>query len=404
MSTDKPTRYVDLWRRNRNFRVFFLGQLISFLGDWFTTIALYSAVREMTSSGLAITLVLVCKTLPIFLIAPLAGPLVDRVDRRKLLLFADIGRAACALAFIAIHLSDSLVGLYACTIVSTILAGVAIPAKFAVLPRIVSGRDYPAANAMGSASWAGMLTLGAALGGIVTALVGISLSFVIDAATFMASASFFYLLPPQRPPSTTDDKTGFLEAIAYLRQRPTVVALAAIKTCQTLAGGIFALIPLFGSGVFAEYSGPLWLGVMYSGRGLGTLVGSLWFRVLAGDRRRTMRGALAVAFVSQVGIYFALGHTVSFWQAALCYMLSGAAQGLVWVFSGTLLQAATDERFHGRIFALEFGGMTLTLAVSSLLTGAFVDGGFGPQEVVIMLAPLPLVGALIALYVWKSEQ
>lgn len=396
--------YRELWTSNRNFRFFFKGQLVSFLGDWFTTIALYSAVAGLTTSTLAITLVLVCKTLPIFLIAPIAGPLVDRWDRRRILLASDFGRCAFALLLIPMHHFGSLVGLYACAVGSTLLAGVAIPAKQSVLPRIVSAESYSAANAMGGASWAGMLTLGAALGGAVTALLGIDLSFGIDAATFLLSASFFYRLPPQKPPGKEGDKTAFVEALRYLMHRPAMAAQASIKTCQSLAGGVFALIPIFGGGVFEQRTGPLWIGVLYAARGLGTLLGTLWMRVLIGDQFSAMRASLIFAFVGQGILYFLLSLATAFWQACVLYGLSGLLQGMVWVFAGTLLQAGVDPRYHGRVFALEFGSLTLSLAISSLLAGSLVDTGWAPQEVVAIMAPVPALGVVVALYVWLSER
>lgn len=396
--------YRGLWASNREFRCFFKGQLVSFLGDWFTTIALYSAVAELTTSTLAITLVLVCKTLPVFLIAPIAGPMVDRWDRRRILLASDFGRCGFALLFIPMHSYGNLMGLYACAVGSTILAGIAIPAKQSVLPRIVSAESYSAANAMGGASWAGMLALGAALGGGVTALLGVNASFIIDALTFLVSASFFYRLPPQLPPRKEGDKTNLGEAVRYLAERPAVAAQASIKTCQSLAGGVFAMIPIFGGGLFDERSGPLWIGVLYAIRGLGTLVGTLVMRVIVGDRHSAMRGALVLAFVGQGCIYFLLSLATAFWQACLLYGLSGLLLGMVWVFAGTLLQAAVEPRFHGRVFAMEFGSLTLSLAGSSLLAGALVDSGWAPQEVVALMAPVPAVGVVVALYVWLAQR
>jgi len=397
-------RYRDLWTGNRNFRLFFYGQLISFLGDWFTTIALYSAVAEITNSALALTLVLVCKTLPVFLVAPIAGPVVDRVDRRRLLIATDVGRGLLAILFVGLHQLGSLPAIYACAISSTLLAGIAIPAKQAVLPRIVEGRAYAAANAMGGASWAAMLTIGAALGGTVTAALGIDASFVIDAATFAVSAAFFYRLPAQRPPTNKNDNTGFVEALRYLRKHPPLAAQACIKSCQCLAGGVFAMIPLFGTGLFAHRKGALWLGTLYAIRGVGTLVGTLWFRVLIRDRLGSMRLALVGAFVAQVLTYWLLAQVETFSGACFFYAMSGLLQGMVWVFAGTLLQAGVDPRFHGRVFSIEFGAMTLTLATSSMLAGLLVDTGFSPQEAVLMMAPLPLVGVLVALYVYFAER
>jgi hypothetical protein len=195
-----------------------------------------------------------------------------------------------------------------------------------------------------------------------------------------------------------------MEALSYLLHRPAMAAQASIKTCQSLAGGVFALIPIFGGGLFDHYSGPLWIGVLYATRGLGTLVGTLWMRVVIGDRHSAMRGALVFAFVGQAVLYYLLSLSTAFYQACLLYGLSGLLQGMVWVFAGTLLQAGVDPRYHGRVFAMEFGSLTLSLAMSSLLAGALVDAGWAPQAVVACMAPVPALGVAVALYVWLAER
>ena len=81
--------YRSLLTQNREYRRLWLAEIVSFLGDWFNTIALYTIVQEMSGSGRAIALVMVAKTLPVFLVVPLAGPIVDRFDRRTILILSD---------------------------------------------------------------------------------------------------------------------------------------------------------------------------------------------------------------------------------------------------------------------------------------------------------------------------
>ena len=139
-------------------------------------------------------------------------------------------------------------------------------------------------------------------------------------------------------------------------------------------------------------------------RGVGTLIGTLWFRVILGDSQGRMRATLVGAFAAQILIYWLLSESVEYWQAGLAYAASGLSQGVVWVFAGTLLREVTDDRYHGRVFAMEFGSMTLTLAASSLIAGYLVDLGLGAPQVVAYLAPLPIFGVLASLYVWWSQR
>lgn len=131
-------------------------------------------------------------------------------------------------------------------------------------------------------------------------------------------------------------------------------------------------------------------------RGVGSLAGSLGLRVVFGDRPQTMRRLLVLGYLALGGIYLGLGHAATPFWAGACYAASGLATGLIWVFSGTLLQTEADRRFHGRVFAFEFGTLTLVLAASSYVSGAAVDLGYTVREATLAFVPLTLVGAAVA--------
>ena len=140
--------YGELLRRNRRFRILWCGEVISFLGDWFNTIALYAIVHELSGSGLAVAGILVGKTLPVFLLSPVAGPLVDRMNRRTLLVVSDIVRAVLALGLILAHRAESLAALYTCHVLMVAMTGVFFPARSAAIPQLVSEEELGTANAL----------------------------------------------------------------------------------------------------------------------------------------------------------------------------------------------------------------------------------------------------------------
>jgi MFS family permease len=373
--------YRALLRRYPDYRRLWLGGVVSFLGDWFNTIALYTAVGSVSDDARAIAGVMVAKMLPPFLISPVAGPIVDRFERRRLLIVLDVVSALAVCGIIVAHRTDNLWAIYAGTVVVMTCSGIAFPTKNAVLRSLVPPEHVPAANALSGGTWSVMLAFGATLGGVAVAALGVDLSLGIDALTFGVSALFFIGLPRLDPPERRADQASFVDGLRYLWRTPYVLALSCIKPALGVMGGMIVLIPLFGIRAFPESSGPLWIGVLYGARGLGALVGSMGLRLLIGDVPRTLRRAIVVGFFGGGMAYATLSLATSFWHAALCYFAGAVASGLIWVYSGTLLQLEADRAFHGRIFALEFGVMTLMISASSWLTGEVIQAGVSLFEV-----------------------
>lgn len=389
--------YVELLRENRDFRRLWLAEVISFLGDWFNTIALYTAVAELSGSTEAVSMVFVAKMLPIFLVTPIAGPLIDRLDRKKIMVASDVARCLCALGLIVAYRNRSLVLLVGCLFVMVSFAGLFIPAKSSILPQITVRRELGAANALSSGTWSVMLALGAALGGVVTAAVGVETALLLDALTFLVSAAFLIPLPPLVATRDEDERErGFIAGVRYLWRKPFLAATVAIKPFMALAGGGIAMLPVFGTKVFEGASGPTWMGLLYMARGLGALVGSLVVRRIFGDEPSTMRKLVPVGFLVVASSYVALGQAQTIWQAAAAYFGGTIGGGMLWTFSSTLGQLDSDNAYRGRVFAIEFGALTLTMSVMAAISGAVVErAGWSVRDVARVSGLLVLAPAVL---------
>src|SRR4026209_2957866 len=166
--THKPVGYIDLLRRNRAFRQLWLGQFGSQMGDWFDTIALYTIILNLMGSGRDVGLLLVARFVPSFLFGPISGVVADRFSRQRIMIVTDILRALVVLGFLFVRRLDQLWIVYVLTVLQLGLSTFFEPAKTAAIPSIVSDRELLAANAISSVTWSAMLTLGAAIGGVVT--------------------------------------------------------------------------------------------------------------------------------------------------------------------------------------------------------------------------------------------
>jgi len=172
--------YWRLLRDHRDFRLLYFGTLISLGGDWFLTVALFDLVLQLTGSATLVSLILLFQTLPIFFFTPHAGHLIDRVDRRKLMIGVDIARVfACLLPLLA-RSPAMLPFAFAGVLLISIGSAYFEPASQAALPNIVKGEELAAANVLMGSTWGTMLAAGAALGGAVTAGVGRDTAFVVD--------------------------------------------------------------------------------------------------------------------------------------------------------------------------------------------------------------------------------
>jgi len=182
--------YIALLRQNRNYRYLWLGNVISLLGDWFNLIASAALIARLTSSGVAISSLFLARFLPLFLFSPLAGLLADRYNRRVILIVSDVLRTLTVLGFLLVREPEQVWLLYGLTVVQFALSALFTPARTAVLANVVAPEQLVTANALDSLTWSTMLALGALLGGVVTALFGVEVSFVLDAGTFLVSALF----------------------------------------------------------------------------------------------------------------------------------------------------------------------------------------------------------------------
>jgi len=380
--------YVELLRRNRDFRLLWLGQVISQLGDWFDTIALFALVLRLTGSGRAVGLVLVARFLPSVVLGPLSGVAADRFNRRHVMIASDIARAAVVLGFLLVRRPEQVWMVYVLTVLQLGFSAFFEPARTAAVPSVVRERELVTANSVSSVTWSAMLTLGAAIGGPVTDLFGTDAAFVIDSLTYVVSALLIASVRLPRRPIREKRKLTIakalgvadtLEGLRYVLKRPRVLALLLVKPAWGLGGGILTLLPVFGEKIFkfSFHSGTATaaggLSVLYFARGLGTAVGPVLTRRFYSETRRQMQRAIGLSFVVAGLFYVAFGTTESFALALLFLAVAHMGGSVLWVFSTVLLQSSVEDNFRGRVFAAELMLMTLAMAASNYATGEALD-------------------------------
>src|SRR6476659_10428670 len=367
--------YIDLLRRNRSFRQLWLGQVVSQMGDWFDTIALYTIILRLTGSGRNVGLLLVARFIPSFFFGPISGVIADRFSWQRIMIVSDILRAVVVLGFLFVRRADQLWIIYVLTVAQLALSTFFEPAKTAVIPSIVSDRELVSANAISSVTWSVMLTLGAAIGGVVTGLFGTNVSFILDALSFLLSAALITSVRiPKRPPRekqklTVNRALGItetIEGVRYVKKRPRVLALLLVKPAWGMGGGILTLLAVFGEKIFpVGRDAATGIGVLFAARGIGTAVGPIVARRISGEGKKSMQISIGVAFLIGGVFYMAFGWATSFVVALIVLGLAHTGGSVLWVFSTVLLQRGVEDNFRGRVFAAELALLTLTMAISN---------------------------------------
>ena len=382
-----------LLRTNADVRRLWGGTLVSLFGDWFNTLALYRLVLDLTGSETALGGVFLTKLLPLALASPVAGVLADRLDRRKLMIGADLVRAAIVLGFLLVRDAGDLWLLYALASAQIAVSAAFTPAKNAVLPVITKEGELLTANALLSATWSVMLAVGAAAGGPVVDAFGTDVVFWLDAGTYLVSAVFIARV--RLPARTPDRGTGgvvraglgqIVEGWRYLRERPAVGRIAFAKATWAVGGGGLVLaLALIGDRLFPS-AGTTGIGVLFAARGLGTGLGPVLARSLFRDARRwpaVLGACVVVSAVAYAGV--AVAGDVR-WAIVALVVLAHAASGANWVLSTTLLQDRAEDRYRGRVFATDWLLVTLVQSVSIVATSLLLESGLGVGAVVLGLA------------------
>ncbi|MBD0370459.1 MAG: MFS transporter [Pyrinomonadaceae bacterium] len=414
---EASTGYIDLLRRNRDFRNIWLGQVVSQMGDWFDTIALYTIVLNLTGSGRAVGLVLVARFLPSVVMGPVSGVVADRFSRRSIMIMSDIVRAAVVLGFLLVRSADQLWLVYVLTVIQLIFSTFFEPARTAAIPSIVSPRDLVAANAISSVTWSSMLTLGAAIGGLITGWVGTDAAFIMDSLTYLLSAALIMRVRfPRREPQekkrlTLMSATGLtqtIEGMSYVKKRPRVFAYLMVKPAWGLGGGILALLAVFGEKVFpVGRSAATGIGVLYAARGIGTAIGPFVARRISGETRTRMQAAIGISFIISGIFYITFAGATNFIFAIIMLAIAHTGGSILWVYSTVLLQQSVEDNFRGRVFAAELALLTLTMAASNYLTGELLDRyHLSPRAVAFGIGVfflLPGLAWFITMRWWKGR-
>jgi len=357
--------------REPGFRRLFLATLGSGAGTWLALVALEFDIYQRTHSSAWIAALLIADLLPTFAIGVFAGPLIDRLSRRGLMIGSDLVRFG---AFAALTFTTNATQIVVLAAVVGVATGFFRPAVYAAVPNLVEDEDLPGANSLlqtvDNATWA----LGSVLGGALAATAGVDAAYWINAVTFLVSAALLAGIPKrlfQEAPAFSrghwaDLKEGFALTVT---SAGLLTVLVAWNVAMVANAAVNVSEPRLA--LFTFSGGGFGLGLMMGCAGLGLAVGAY----LAGswiERRGLANVYGASLMLMAVGIGAAAA-APSVWVASACVVISGCGNGAAVVCNALLVQRGAPDALRGRAFAVLMSSNVATLTVGMVVAGKLTD-------------------------------
>ena len=403
--------YWRLLRNNPDFTRLWLAQVVSLLGDWFNTIVLAVLVEEYSGgSGLAVSLFLLARFVPPMLVGPWAGVLVDRLDRKRLLILSDLLRALVVLLLLLADGPQMLWLVYVLTALQFTLSAVFEPGRNALLPTLLPKEGLVLANTLGSVTWSTMLAAGAIAGGIVASQLGTSAALVIDSLTFVVSALLIISIRTNTSVSAgtrkivevveaveVEENRGLREGLRYLRRSPATLAVLLVKAGVSL-GSVDTVMIIYASQLFTigkDSSTPL--SIMYAAYGAGAVAGPLLLNRFNDGQVHVMRRLIRFGFLFMSLGWLMMSGAGTLPLVALALTLRAMGSSVCWTYSSVIIQKSVPDRYLGRMFSLDMTNFQFVGAFSILLTGLLIDffGVALVRQVVLLMAIISLMPLIL---------
>ncbi len=394
--------YSQLLKNNRNFRNLLWGQFVSEMGNWFNFIAGLGLVRVVSdASPMAAGVLFLARLLPFALFSPIAGTFVDRFSRRQVMIWSDIVRVFVALAFLLVTSADDLWIAYAATVMLSTFGAFFEGAKNAATPNMTGKDGLLAGTALMFSTRFLLMAIGSALGGFAAFYFGYKIAFIINAASFAASAFSVWLIPEE---ATRDDETAvrmkdkaeresffteLKEGFRYTVQNHFALTILIMNVIWATGGGaINVVFERMGGVYYAEkesWNPDLAVGILWFASGLGLFIGMLLaHRTEAILERRNSR----VSFIGWAliihGILFSVGGIMpSLWLLAVFCFISRAIVGVEYAVQETMFQRSLPDYIRGRISTLDRGAEMTIFSLSSYFASLAIYG-ISPQTLTII--------------------
>ncbi len=369
-----------LLAQNRNYRFTWTGQVVSEIGDHFNNIAVFSLALANTRSGLVVSGVMLSRTIPAMFAGPIAGVLLDRLNRKHIMIASDLIRAVLALGFIlCLHRKETWL-LYLFSGLLMFASPFFTAGRSAILPTITTSEELHTANSLTQTTQWTTITIGTFAAGASVMQFGYGWAFLLNSLSFLFSAACISRLhvegdafQPRKRELTEAEVVRpwheYVEGLRYMRSNPLILGIALIGVGWATGGGAAQILfSLFGEIVFNR--GPAGIGEVWGCAGIGLLVGGGFAYWLGGHIDfRAYKRTISICYVLHGATYIIFSQMRIFYLALLFIALSRSAVAVSSVLNMSQLLRHVSNEYRGRVFATMESMVNSVMMVSMALAG-----------------------------------
>lgn len=321
MKNNETIGYMQLLRTNAKYRNLWFGNVISSLGDWFSYVAVLGLVWEVTGSGTSLALTMISRSIPFVIAGMVAGVVLDRKDRRKILIVCDIVRAILAFGYLFVQSVDMIWLVFFLGGFMQVFTAFFSPGVNALLPKLVSNEELGTANALRQSTGGATMVLGSAIGGAIIAFMGRDMAFVLNGISFMLSAYFIWRIRTQAVMDTQTKISfwnDFTTGIHYVWQNRLILAIVVRRIGERLGAGFNLLISVFAVKVWS--AGEPGIGFLYSIIGVGLIIGGMVAKRASSRDTESLKSVVGLGNLGE-GIFwllFVLAPNIYVWGDSAC--------------------------------------------------------------------------------------
>jgi MFS family permease len=394
---------LQLLSRNRNYRYMWAGQIVSEVGDNFNNIAVFALAMMLTHSGMVVTGVLLARAIPAITMGPLAGVLLDRFDRKRIMIMSDLIRAVVALGFILSVTTGRIWVLYAFSALLMAASPFFNAGRSAILPTIANAAEIHLANSLTQTTRWMTLTIGTFLGATVVA-IGYKWAFTFNAFSFIFSAwCIWHLRAPHKSGFRATRKIvadedirpvrEYVDGLRYMYSVPLVFAIALLSVGWATGGGAAQILfTLFGEVVFNR--GASGIGIIWGFAGLGLLSGGIFANWLGKKLSFTAyKITILIDLVVHGGAYVLFSREPRFGVALFYIFLSRFAMAVNSVLNYSYLLRTVINRYRGRIFST-IDTFEWTMMMVSMMGAGIASMHYSPRVIGVVAGLLSSATAI----------
>jgi len=379
-------------RRHRDFRLLFAARLVSFFGSMITSVAVPYQVYQLTHSTLLVGTLGLVELVALIGFAMLGGALADATDRRKMVLLSEAGLMGGSLlmAWNSTQSHPMLWLIYGVALVWGSLDALQRPSLDGLLPRLVDRDELPAAGALSSLRGTVGMIAGPAAGGILIAVAGLPVTYLVDVATFLFGLGCLALMRAVPPPVDAERPSlrRVVEGVRYARSRPELTGTYAVDIVAMLFGMPMALFPA----IAQNLGGAGILGLLYAAPAVGSFV----FYATSGWAKRVHRHGMGVVVAAIVWGVAIIGFgVIPGLIAALVFLaIAGAADAMSGLFRSIIWNQTIPDSLRGRLASIELLSYSIGPTLGNFEAGV-VASAFSVRASIISGGVLCVIGCIL---------